>query len=86
MKIEISRFNSEAAPQSNVSLGEYNKNDFAAIVPVIPGQIGGREASIVSAKALHKALGVGMEYDQRKAELIRLSQRWLAEHLGANHA
>ncbi|PXH53069.1 antA/AntB antirepressor family protein, partial [Klebsiella variicola] len=27
---------------------------------------------------------MGMGYDQRKAELIRLSQRWLAKHLGAN--
>ncbi len=25
---------------------------------------------------------MGMGYDQRKAELIRLSQRWLAKHLG----
>ena len=26
-----------------------------------------------------------MAYDQRKAELMRLSQRWLARHLGADH-
>jgi hypothetical protein len=31
-------------------------------------------------------IDMGMGYDQRKAELIRLSQRWLAKHLGANHA
>ncbi|WP_312293074.1 antA/AntB antirepressor family protein [Atlantibacter hermannii] len=62
MKIEKSRFNSEAAPQSNVDQGEHSNNDFAAIVPVISGQIGGREASIVSAKALHKALGVGNDF------------------------
>lgn len=37
-------------------------NNFAAIVPVITGQIGGRETSIVSAKALHKALGVGKDF------------------------
>lgn len=36
-----------------------NGNDFAALVPVISGQIGGRESNIVSAKALHKVLGVG---------------------------
>ena len=36
-----------------------NGNDFAALVPVISGQIGGRENNIVSAKALHKVLGVG---------------------------
>ncbi|HAS0834670.1 TPA: antA/AntB antirepressor family protein, partial [Enterobacter cloacae subsp. cloacae] len=62
MTIEKSRFNSEAAPQSSVNQGEYSTNDFAAIVPVISGQIGGREANIVSAKALHKALGVGNDF------------------------
>lgn len=43
MKIEKSRFNSEAAPQPDVNQGVINGNDFAAIVPVISGQIGGRE-------------------------------------------
>ena len=37
-------------------------NDFASIVPVISGQIGGRDTNIVSAKALHKALGVGRDF------------------------
>ncbi|EMX2855216.1 antA/AntB antirepressor family protein [Yersinia enterocolitica] len=40
-------------------LNDISNNNFADIVPVISGQIGGRETSIVSAKALHKALGVG---------------------------
>ena len=62
MTIEKSRFNSEAAPQSSVNQGEYSTNDFAAIVPVIAGRIGGREANIVSAKALHKSLGVGRDF------------------------
>lgn len=62
MKIEKSRFNSEATPQPNVSQSVINGNDFAAIVPVIAGQIGGRKANIVSAKALHKALGVGRDF------------------------
>ncbi|HCM4283595.1 TPA: antA/AntB antirepressor family protein [Klebsiella quasipneumoniae] len=62
MTIEKSRFSSGAAPQPNVNTGVINGNDFAAIVPVISGQIGGREASIVSAKALHKALGVGNDF------------------------
>lgn len=44
------------------SLGIINSNDFAALVPVISGQIGGRESNIVSAKALHKALGVGNDF------------------------
>ena len=62
MKIEKSRFNSEAAPQPKVNPGVINGNDFAAIVPVIPGQIGGRETNIASARALHKALGVGRDF------------------------
>ena len=62
MTIEKSRFSSEATPQPNVNTGVINGNDFAAIVPVITGQIGGREANIVSAKALHKALGVGNDF------------------------
>lgn len=56
MNIEKSRLISEAAPHLNASLGTINGNEFAAIVPVIPGHIGGRETNIVSAKALHKAL------------------------------
>ncbi len=62
MKIEKSRFSSEATPQPNVNTGVINGNDFSAIVPVIAGRIGGREANIVSAKALHKALGVGNDF------------------------
>ncbi|MFA1283332.1 antA/AntB antirepressor family protein [Citrobacter telavivensis] len=59
MKLEKSRFTSEAVPQSNVGQGVIINNDFAAIVPVNSGLIGGRQTNIVSAKALHKALGVG---------------------------
>ncbi|EIY1686772.1 TPA: antA/AntB antirepressor family protein [Escherichia coli] len=62
MNIEKSRLISEAAPHLNASLGTINGNEFAAIVPVIPGHIGGRETNIVSAKALHKALGVGKDF------------------------
>lgn len=62
MTIEKSRFSSEAAPQPNVNTGVINGNDFAAIVPVIAGRIGGREANIASARALHKALGVGRDF------------------------
>lgn len=40
---------------------DINSNDFAAIVPIIPGQIGGRESNIVSTRALHCALGVGRD-------------------------
>ncbi|MEI7075069.1 antA/AntB antirepressor family protein [Pectobacterium versatile] len=62
MTIEKSRLNSEAAPQPLVAQGEKSTNDFAAIVPVISGQIGGRETNIASAKALHHALGVGRDF------------------------
>ena len=62
MKLEKSRFTSEAAPQSNVVQGVIINNDFAAIVPVNSGLIGGRQTNIVSARDLHKALGVGKDF------------------------
>ncbi|WP_279455538.1 antA/AntB antirepressor family protein [Escherichia coli] len=62
MSIEKSRLISEAAPHLNAYQGTINGNEFATIVPVIPGHIGGRETNIVSAKALHKALGVGKDF------------------------
>ncbi|MFW5410048.1 antA/AntB antirepressor family protein [Pectobacterium brasiliense] len=37
-------------------------NDFAELIPVTSGRIGGNETSIVSAKALHIALGVGRDF------------------------
>lgn len=58
MKTEKSRLISEASPQPATSINDISGNDFAAIVPVIPGQIGGRESNIVSGTSLHKALGV----------------------------
>lgn len=36
--------------------------DFAALVPVIPGQIGDRTTGTANARALHKALGVGRDF------------------------
>ncbi|MDM3376714.1 antA/AntB antirepressor family protein [Citrobacter sp. Cb010] len=62
MKLEKSRFTSEAAPQSNVGQDVIINNDFAAIVPVNSGLIGGRQTNIVSARDLHKALGVGKDF------------------------
>ncbi|CAI1805738.1 antA/AntB antirepressor family protein [Serratia ficaria] len=50
----------ETRPKENHSA--INGNDFATLVPVISGQIGGRESNIVSAKALHKTLGVGNDF------------------------
>ncbi|EEJ2352911.1 antA/AntB antirepressor family protein [Salmonella enterica subsp. enterica] len=49
-----------AQPENN--LGAMTNNDFANIVPVIPGQIGGRETGTVSARALHSALGIGRDF------------------------
>lgn len=71
MKLEKSRFTSEAAPQSNVGQSVIINNDFAAIVPVNSGLIGGREANIVSAKALHKVLGVGRDYSTWLSDRIK---------------
>lgn len=71
MKLEKSRFNSEATPQSNAGQGVIINNDFAAIVPVISGKIGGRETNIVSAKALHKTLGVRRDYSTWLSERIK---------------
>lgn len=36
--------------------------DFAGLIPVIPGQIGRHQTSVVSARALHAALGVGRDF------------------------
>ncbi|AYN29005.1 antA/AntB antirepressor family protein [Buttiauxella sp. 3AFRM03] len=62
MKLEKRRLTSEASPQPATSLDGISNNDFAAIVPVISGQIGGRETNIASAKALHNALGAGRDF------------------------
>jgi anti-repressor protein len=45
--------------RSETSLSPLSSNDFIALVPVMPLQIRGRKSNIVSAKALHKVLGVG---------------------------
>lgn len=71
MKLEKSRFTSEAAPQSNAGQSVIINNDFATIVPVISGQIGGHQTNIVSAKSLHKALGVGRDYSTWLADRIK---------------
>ncbi|OCJ22610.1 antA/AntB antirepressor family protein [Serratia sp. 14-2641] len=39
-----------------------NSNEFSILVPVFYGRIGGRESNTVSAKALHKTLGVGRDF------------------------
>ncbi|END1361087.1 antA/AntB antirepressor family protein, partial [Salmonella enterica subsp. enterica] len=49
-----------AHPENDMKL--ITNNDFANIVPVVPGQIGGRETGIASARALHSALGIGRDF------------------------
>lgn len=56
---KLTAFTGSAQTQPNAGQGDIPSNNFAAIVPVLSGQIGGRETNIVSAKALHGALGVG---------------------------
>lgn len=51
--------------------GGISEINFADIVPVISGQIDGCENSIVSAKALHKALGVGRDFSTWITERIQ---------------
>ncbi|EGO8353320.1 antA/AntB antirepressor family protein [Escherichia coli] len=48
--------------QGFVRLENQNLQNFGKIIPVISGVIGGRETNIVSARALHKALGVGRDF------------------------
>lgn len=58
MKTENMSITGQGLTHPENSHGDINDNDFAAIVPVTSGQIGGRESSIVSGTSLHKALGV----------------------------
>ncbi|EMX9247802.1 antA/AntB antirepressor family protein, partial [Escherichia coli] len=48
--------------QGFVRSEKQNLQNFAEIIPVISGVIGGRETNIVSARALHKALGVKRDF------------------------
>ena len=58
MKTENMPITGQGLTHSENSQADITGNDFAAIVPVNSGQIGGRETSTVSGAALHKALGV----------------------------
>lgn len=51
-----------AQGQGFVRLENQNLQNFGEIIPVIFGVIGGRKAAIVSARALHKALGVKRDF------------------------
>ncbi|CAK9884226.1 MAG: hypothetical protein XXXJIFNMEKO3_00608 [Candidatus Erwinia impunctatus] len=62
MNTEKTRLTSGVAPHFEYSQNNITSVIFADIVPVIPGRIGGRETNTVSAKALHKALGVGNDF------------------------
>ncbi|MFQ0831053.1 antA/AntB antirepressor family protein [Serratia fonticola] len=62
MKLKNTAITDQGLTHPKESYGVINGNDFAALVPVVQGQIGGRESNIVSAKALHKALAVGNDF------------------------
>lgn len=62
----------KAPPGEDLAQSEFrSQHNFAELIPVISGQIGGRETSVVSAKALHKALGVGRDYSTWISERIK---------------
>ncbi|HFP3850423.1 TPA: antA/AntB antirepressor family protein, partial [Escherichia coli] len=58
----MKRPNMPVQGQGFVQPEELSQQYFAAIIPVSPGIIGGYETGIVSARALHKALGVGRDF------------------------
>ncbi|OMQ22187.1 antA/AntB antirepressor family protein [Serratia oryzae] len=62
MKIEKTANIGRGQAHLKESHGDINSNEFSILVPVIAGRIGGRESNIVSAKALHKTLGVGRDF------------------------
>lgn len=67
--MKISRNISAASPRLEPAaavikheVNDEHKGVFIDLIPVISGQIGGRDSNIVSAKALHKTLGVGRDF------------------------
>lgn len=58
----MKRPNMPVQGQGFVQSEELSQQYFAAIIPVSPDIIGGYETGIVSARALHKALGVGRNF------------------------
>lgn len=62
MKLNNMTLAGQGIAQSEYSQSDISSNDFAAIVPVISGQVGGRETNIASARSLHRALGVGRDF------------------------
>ncbi|WP_438333854.1 antA/AntB antirepressor family protein [Edwardsiella tarda] len=53
---------SAVSSYTDASSNHHVVNEFADIVPVVSGLIGERETNIVSARALHGALGVGRDF------------------------
>lgn len=58
-----------AHPENRAKIISYS--GIAAIVPVIPGSIGGNQTHIVSARALHAALGVKRDFTTWIKDRIR---------------
>ncbi|ELV7528730.1 antA/AntB antirepressor family protein [Edwardsiella ictaluri] len=61
-KVTIDMNTSVASSYTDASSNHHVVNEFADIVPVVSGRIGERETNIVSARALHGALGVGRDF------------------------
>lgn len=59
MKLKNTAVIGRGLTQPEKSSTDINGNDFSALVPIIPGQIGGRKTGIASARSFHEALGVG---------------------------
>jgi len=59
---KITGLTASGQTHSETSHQDISDNHFSAIVPVISGHIGGREVNLVSARSLHKALGVGRDF------------------------
>lgn len=59
---KITALNGSAQTQPKTDLNDIVDKDFVNIVPVVPGQIGGRSTNTVSEENLHIALGVASNF------------------------
>ncbi|WP_241596502.1 antA/AntB antirepressor family protein [Rosenbergiella epipactidis] len=62
LSFEVSPRPEHVAGVFKPELNGESQSVFSDLIPVISGQIGGRDSNIVSAKALHAALGVGNDF------------------------
>lgn len=67
---KITALTGSGQTQPETSPNDIGDKDFAYLVPVIVGQIGGRDNNVVSAKALHAALDIGRDFSTWFAERV----------------